>query len=48
MGMRRSRTVSQAPAAPQAAIMPMPMSDTWSGMCENMTQPPSMAKAICA
>ena len=48
IGSCRSRTVSHAPVAPQTAINPMPISDAVSGTCENMIQPPSMAKAICA
>ena len=44
---RLSRTVSQAPPAPQTAIIAMPIRDQPSGTCENTSQPPSMAKAIC-
>jgi hypothetical protein len=42
------RTASQAPAAPQMAIITMPSMDQRSGTCENAIQPPSMAKPICA
>ena len=48
IGSRRSRTVSHAPAAPQTAISAIPTSEAVSGTCENISQPPSMAKAICA
>ena len=48
IGSWRSRTVSQAPVAPHTAISAMPTSDAASGTWENMIQPPSIAKAICA
>ena len=38
--------MSQAPAAPQTAIMPMPTSDQPSGTWENTIRPPSIANAI--
>jgi hypothetical protein len=48
IGSWRSRTVSHAPAAPQTAMSAMPNSEVASGTCENMSQPPNIANAICA